>query len=109
MSRRGGVCGMPLWAGFSHPKVLGKAHSRWGRRFRPHAPISDHPEGSPMARVYSEAWRFRSARKSQRVTPAMMRRLRSYGSPESVEPGAHLFQQGERLLDLFVVVQGELE
>jgi thioredoxin reductase (NADPH) len=39
----------------------------------------------------------------------MMRRLRTYGSLESVEAGSHLFQQGERLLDLFVVVHGELE
>jgi thioredoxin reductase (NADPH) len=39
----------------------------------------------------------------------MMRRLQGYGSTESVEPGGHLFEQGERLVDLFVVVQGELE
>jgi len=39
----------------------------------------------------------------------MMRRLRGYGSPESVEPGGHLFQQGDRLVDFFVVEQGELE
>ena len=62
-----------------------------------------------MALVQSQAWRLKSARKSQGVTPAMLRRLQNYGSAESVEPGAHLFQQGERLLDLFVVVQGELE
>ena len=60
-----------------------------------------------MALVHSKAWRLKSARKSHRVTPAMMRRLRTYGSPESVDPGAHLFRQGERLVDLFVVVQGE--
>ena len=62
-----------------------------------------------MALLHSQAWKSKSARKSQCVTPAMMRRLRSYGSPESVEPGGHLFQQGERLLDFFVVEQGELE
>jgi thioredoxin reductase (NADPH) len=39
----------------------------------------------------------------------MLRRLRGYGSAEFVEPGAHLFQQGERLVDFFVVIEGELE
>src|SRR5580704_14633164 len=62
-----------------------------------------------MATVHSQAWRLRSARGSASVTPAMMRRLQGYGSTESVKPGAHLFQQGERLVDFFVVVQGELE
>ena len=62
-----------------------------------------------MALLHSQAWKLKSARKSQCVTAAMMRRLRSYGSPESVEPGGHLFQQGERLVDFFVVEQGELE
>ena len=62
-----------------------------------------------MALLHSQAWKLKSARKSQCVTPAMMRRLRSYGSPESVRPGGHLFQQGERLVDFFVVEQGELE
>jgi thioredoxin reductase (NADPH) len=62
-----------------------------------------------MALVHSQAWRFKSARKSHTVTAAMMKRLRSYGSAESVEPGAHLFQQGERRVDFFVVEQGELE
>src|ERR1700749_392605 len=63
----------------------------------------------PMALLHSQAWKLKFARKSQCVTPAMMRRLRSYGSPESVEPGGHLFQQGERLGDFFVVEEGELE
>src|SRR3984957_9259739 len=62
-----------------------------------------------MATVHSQAWRLRSARGSASVTPAMMKRLQGYGSTESVEPGAHLFQQGERLVDFFVVEQGELE
>jgi thioredoxin reductase (NADPH) len=62
-----------------------------------------------MATVHSQAWRLRSARGSASVTPAMMRRLQGYGSAESVKPGVHLFQQGERLVDFFVVVQGELE
>src|SRR5580704_4460628 len=62
-----------------------------------------------MATVHSPAWRLKSARTSASVTPAMMRRLQGYGSTDSVEPGAHLFQQGERLVDFFVVVQGELE
>jgi thioredoxin reductase (NADPH) len=35
--------------------------------------------------------------------------LRTYGATDSVEPGAHLFQQGDRLVDFFVVVEGELE
>src|SRR5580704_10091161 len=65
--------------------------------------------GFPMALPRSHALKLESARKSPCVFPAMMRRLRSYGSPESVEPGGHLFQQGERLVDFFVVEQGELE
>src|SRR5271163_1561106 len=62
-----------------------------------------------MATTHSQAWRLKSARTSANVTSAMLRRLQGYGSTESVEPGAHLFQQGERLVDFFVVVQGELE
>ena len=62
-----------------------------------------------MALLHSQAWKLKSARRSECVTPAMMRRLRGYGSPESVEPGGHLFQQGDRLVDFFVVEQGELE
>jgi thioredoxin reductase (NADPH) len=62
-----------------------------------------------MALLNSQVWKSKSARKTECVTPAMMKRLRSYGSPESVEPGGHLFQQGERLVDFFVVEHGELE
>ena len=62
-----------------------------------------------MALLHSQAWKLNSARKSECVTAAMMKRLRTYGSPESVEPGGHLFHQGERLVDFFVVEQGELE
>src|ERR1700722_2398593 len=62
-----------------------------------------------MATTHSQPWRLKTARKSANVTPAMLRRLRGYGSAESVEPGAHLFQQGERLVDFFVVLEGELE
>ena len=62
-----------------------------------------------MAPVPSQAWRLKSARTPASVTPAMMRRLQGYGTTDSVEPGAHLFRQGERLVDFFVVVQGELE
>src|SRR5277367_1279333 len=65
--------------------------------------------GFPMATGPTQASRLKSVRNSASVTPAMMRRLQGYGSTESVGPGAHLFQQGERLVDLFVVVQGELE
>jgi thioredoxin reductase (NADPH) len=62
-----------------------------------------------MALVHSQAWRLKSARTSTSVTPGMMRRLHGYGSTDSVELGAHLFRQGDRLVDFFVVVQGELE
>src|ERR1700723_188776 len=62
-----------------------------------------------MATTHSQPWRLKTGRTSANVTPAMLRRLRGYGSTESVEPGAHLFQQGERLVDFFVVVEGELE
>jgi len=62
-----------------------------------------------MATVHSQAWRLKSTRTSASVTPAMMRRLHGYGSVDSVEPGAHLFKQGERLVDFFVVISGELE
>ena len=40
-----------------------------------------------MALLHFQAWKLKSARRSECVTPAMMRRLRGYGSPESVEPG----------------------
>ena len=62
-----------------------------------------------MATTHSQPWRLKTARTSANVTPAMLRRLRGYGSAESVEPGDHLFQQGERLVDFFVVIAGELE
>ena len=62
-----------------------------------------------MALLHSQAWKLKSARKSQCLSPAMMKRLRSYGSPEPVEPGDQLFQQGDRLVDFFVVEHGELE
>src|ERR1700744_6061096 len=62
-----------------------------------------------MATAHSQAWRIKSAPSSASVTPAMMKRLRSYGATASVEPGGHLFQQGDRLVDFFVVVEGELE
>src|ERR1700744_483374 len=62
-----------------------------------------------MATAHSQAWRIKSAPSSASVTPAMMKRLRSYGATASVEPGGHLFQQGDRLGGFFVVVEGELE
>src|SRR5580704_267849 len=65
--------------------------------------------GFPMGPVHLQASRSKSARASARLTSAMLKRLQGYGSIESVEHGAHLFQQGERLVDFFVVVQGQLE
>jgi thioredoxin reductase (NADPH) len=62
-----------------------------------------------MGPVHLQASRSKSARASARLTSAMLKRLQGYGSIESVEHGAHLFQQGERLVDFFVVVQGQLE
>jgi thioredoxin reductase (NADPH) len=62
-----------------------------------------------MATAHSPAWRLKSARTSASVTPEMMKRLRGYGATESVEPGAQLFKQGDRLVDFFVVVAGEVE
>ena len=62
-----------------------------------------------MAPVYSQASRTKFTRTSARLTSAMMKRLQGYGSTEPVHPGAHLFQQGERLVDFFVVVEGGLE
>jgi thioredoxin reductase (NADPH) len=62
-----------------------------------------------MAPIHTQGSRVKSARTSARLTSAMMKRLQGYGSIEPVEPGAHLFQQGERLVDFFVVVEGGLE
>jgi thioredoxin reductase (NADPH) len=62
-----------------------------------------------MATAHSPAWRLKSARTSASVTPAMMKRLRGYGETEPVEPGGQLFKQGDRLVDFFVVVAGEVE
>ena len=53
--------------------------------------------------------RSKPARTAAFLTPAMMRRLQGYGSAELVDRGAQLFQQGVRLVDFFVVVEGELE
>ena len=61
-----------------------------------------------MASMYPQLWRSKSL-PSTKVTPAMVRRLRTYGVAEAIDPGTHLFQQGERLVDLFFVLEGELE
>jgi CRP-like cAMP-binding protein len=65
--------------------------------------------GFPVALIHSQPLRIKSGRGSARLTSPMMKRLQGYGSIEPVGPGAHLFQQGERLVDFFVVVQGQLE
>jgi thioredoxin reductase (NADPH) len=53
--------------------------------------------------------RLADARKVESLTPHMMRRLREYGSIESKVRGEMLFEQGERQVDFFVVIEGKLE
>jgi thioredoxin reductase (NADPH) len=48
-------------------------------------------------------------RKSESLTASMLERLLEYGTVESVNRSATLFEQGNRLLDLFVVLEGKLE
>ncbi len=43
------------------------------------------------------------------VTSLMMRRLRGYGAIESIDRDQQLFQQGQRLVDFFIVIDGKLE
>jgi thioredoxin reductase (NADPH) len=43
------------------------------------------------------------------ITPGMLRRLRQYGTVELVSRGRRLYQQGERLVDFFIVIDGTLE
>jgi thioredoxin reductase (NADPH) len=44
-----------------------------------------------------------------RLTPEMMLRISDYGTEEIVPEGAWLFRRGDRNVDFFVVVEGELE
>jgi thioredoxin reductase (NADPH) len=71
--------------------------------------VNPHLRASPATGKSSSAVRSESVRRPAFVTPAMMRRLRGYGSTQVVHRGAHLFEQGERLVDLFLVMEGELE
>jgi thioredoxin reductase (NADPH) len=52
---------------------------------------------------------FRLPHKTAYLTSLMMRRLREYGSMESIQRGDMLFEQGERMVDFFVVIDGKLE
>ncbi len=62
-----------------------------------------------MSIVSPQAVGSKFARKPALLTAAMMRRLRGYGSTELVDREAHLFEQGERLVDFFIVIEGGLE
>lgn len=44
-----------------------------------------------------------------RLSPEMMARVIAYGSEESIAKGCWLFERGERNVDFFVVLEGELE
>lgn len=44
-----------------------------------------------------------------RLAPEMMARVIVYGSEESIAKGNWLFERGERNVDFFVVLEGELE
>jgi CRP-like cAMP-binding protein len=63
----------------------------------------------PSPRKSTAQMRTRGLRTPAFVTPAMMRRLKTYGTTEFVERDKLLFQQGERLVDFFIVVEGKLE
>jgi thioredoxin reductase (NADPH) len=64
---------------------------------------------SSYSRRSSSSARSSASHKVAYLTPLMMRRLREYGSIESIERGDMLFEQGERLVDFFVVIKGKLE
>jgi thioredoxin reductase (NADPH) len=53
--------------------------------------------------------RSSASHKTAYLAPLMMRRLRQYGSIEPMERGDMLFEQGERMVDFFVVIEGKLE
>jgi thioredoxin reductase (NADPH) len=44
-----------------------------------------------------------------RLEPEMMARVIAYGSEEWIAKGSRLFERGERNVDFFVVLEGELE
>jgi thioredoxin reductase (NADPH) len=71
--------------------------------------INPQPRVSAAIGKSSSAVRSKLVRKPAFLTPAMTRRLRGYGSTEVVDRGSHLFEQGERLVDFFVVIEGGLE
>jgi thioredoxin reductase (NADPH) len=64
---------------------------------------------SPATGKSGSAVRSKLLRRPAFVTPAMMRRLRGYGSTQVVDRGNLLFEQGQRLVDFFLVMEGELE
>jgi thioredoxin reductase (NADPH) len=44
-----------------------------------------------------------------RLSPEMVARAIVYGAEESIAKGSWLFERGERYVDFFVVLEGELE
>jgi len=51
----------------------------------------------------------RQAQTFPRLSEEMMRRVRAYGREEALESGTLVFQRGERSVDFFVVIEGEVE
>jgi thioredoxin reductase (NADPH) len=62
--------------------------------------------------VTSSGWNtpeFRADLAFPQLTEEMLERLLAYGREESFPPDTPLFQQGERQVDMFVVLEGEIE
>ncbi|HEV7252202.1 MAG TPA: FAD-dependent oxidoreductase [Mesorhizobium sp.] len=51
----------------------------------------------------------RQAQTFPRLSEEMMRRIRAYGQEEALRPGTLVFRRGERSVDFFVVIEGEVE
>lgn len=83
------------------PQLLDRSTLR--RITQPPVGLSSYPLKS------ASSARSSTSHKTAYLTPIMMRRLREYGSIESVERGDMLFEQGERMVDFFIVLEGKLE
>lgn len=51
----------------------------------------------------------REAQTFPRLSRDMVARVAAYGREEHIAPGAHLFGRGERSVDFFLLLEGEVE
>lgn len=74
--------------------------------------MSDQDLAKDEGRTQASAWNtpdFRPDLAFPTLTDEMIDRLRSYGSEETFPDGAVLFTQGQRQLDMFVVLEGGID